>query len=73
MGGAEEMIFDFSSNSFPSEIPSEPGYMLGIKNLSSSVDEYTLSITISGEEEVITFPIKENRLITALDQSDEPL
>ena len=73
MEGTEEMIFDFSSNSFPSEIPSEPGYMLGIKNLSSSVDEYTLSITISGEEEVITFPIKENRLITALDQSDEPL
>ena len=73
MEGTEEMIFDFSSNSFPSEIPSEPGYMLGIKNISSSVDEYTLSITISGEEEVITFPIKENRLITALDQSDEPL
>jgi len=70
MGGAEEMIFDFSSNSFPSEIPSEPGYMLGIKNLYSSVDEYTLSITV-GDVETISFPVKANRLITVLDQSEQ--
>jgi len=66
---AEEMIFDFNFNSFPSEPLGEPGYILGIKNLSLSVDEYTLSINIDGVEETISFPIKENRLITVIDQS----
>ena len=68
-----EMIFDFNSNAFPSEPLAEPGYLLGIKNLSLSIDENTLSINIDGVEETISFPIKENRLITVLEQSDENL
>ncbi len=44
------------------------GYLLGIKNISSSINECSLSL--SGESDSITFRVKLNRLITVIDQSD---